>query len=82
MPCDEAHRRGGAAVREQRFDLGAAIRHVDRLQGRADVAGREIAEEELDAIRQLRRHDVAGAESEARENPPRATARAHAGPHR
>ena len=32
--------RGRAAVREQRFDLGAAIRHVDRLQGRADDSRR------------------------------------------
>ena len=55
----EADRRGGAAVREQRFHLGAAIRHVDGLQRRADIAGRQIAEQEFDAVRQLRRDDVA-----------------------
>ena len=36
----QADRRGGAAVREQRLHLAAAIRHVDGLQRRADIAGR------------------------------------------
>ena len=53
-----------AAVGEQQFDLGAAIGHVQRLQDRAGITGREIGQDEFRNVRKLDRDHVAAADPE------------------
>ena len=54
-----ADHRLGAAMLQQEFDFGAAIRHMQRLQDRAGITGSEISENELGTIGKLYRNDIA-----------------------
>jgi hypothetical protein len=54
----------GAAMAQEELELGRPMRHVQGLQGRADIARGEIGQKEFEPVRQLRRDHIAAPDVE------------------